>query len=212
MLMVRIVLSVFMAGMTVCDLVWYRIPNPVIASAAAIAACSRLLEGGTGVLPSCLGGMAVPFAVCLPLFAFSMLGAGDIKLLMTAGIYAGPGGILVVMLHALFLAGAVALCKVVFLHMGTFRAFYFLDYLQETGSCLFTASDRDTKAGPDKDPGTASEDLTGEDQAGIFNRGKGTLRIRPYIQTADIRARRPWLMHLSLPITAAFLLHVWAGL
>ena len=179
----------FVSLMAGFDLVWYRIPNLCIAAGAIVFTFLRIRGGGTdAVLPVFLG-MILPFMICLPLFALSMIGAGDVKLLMVLGIFAGPEGIIRIMLYALFLAGAAAAVRVMFWEIGVFRAFYLMDYAKEMVKYLCSS-------------------------VKMHNRGSCTVGQKkkswppPYIRESDIQERKPWLMHLSVPVAGGLLLYL----
>lgn len=181
-----VLFTMVMAGF---DLAWYRIPNLCIAAGAAVFVFLRIRGGGTEAVYLAFVGLLLPFILCLPLFALSMIGAGDVKLLMVLGIFAGPAGILRIMLYAVFLAGAAAAIRVFRWKIGIFRAVYLLDYAKEMKSCLQSSVRMLHKERRRKDQGERAW-------------------LRPYIQEADIQKRKPWLMHLSVPIAGALLLYL----
>lgn len=59
--------------------------------------------------PEALLGMMLPFVIMMPLFASKLCGAGDIKLLMVLGLFAGPEGLLRCALPVLMAALLMAL-------------------------------------------------------------------------------------------------------
>ena len=78
----------FLAALS--DLRSFRVSNTLIQTGAVLGLSLHLLMyGGRGLADAFLG-LFVPLAL-LPLFMFSMIGAGDIKLFMVTGIFLGPG-------------------------------------------------------------------------------------------------------------------------
>lgn len=90
------------------DVKSYRIPNRIVLTFALLAlALHGVQAGGAGVVRA-LGG----FALALPLFAFfalRMLGAGDVKAMMTVGLILGWPLALRGLLYSLLCAGGAAL-------------------------------------------------------------------------------------------------------
>jgi|GEM_PF-1123410 len=176
---VSIILTAFVTAMAVLDILYFRIPNAFLAAALLCAAAFRLQSEGTAAVPDMLLGALIPFALCFLLFFFSMMGAGDIKLLMVIGAYAGSAKICGVMFTALLLAGAIAAFKILRHRMAAFRGFYLTDYLQSLWL--------------------------------YYSGGKRRLKgrsVTPYIGSDEIAGRKPWLMHLSVPIAAAVIIRL----
>lgn len=90
----------------ITDVVTHRIPNNLLGPALALALVIATTTGGANGLMVSLAGLAVGFAVLLPIYALGAMGAGDVKLLAVAGAFLGPEGALVAGLGT-FMAGAV---------------------------------------------------------------------------------------------------------
>lgn len=82
-----------------------------------------ILIGGTGFLLPCI--------VLMPLFYFRMLGAGDIKLICSLGIFLGISNVFQLILCSLFLGGLLSFAFLI--SCGNFkeRFFYFFNYVYE---------------------------------------------------------------------------------
>ncbi len=95
------------------DLWEERIPNALTAAGLAMGFVYQLFAGGAEGILLFLGGAALPFLLFFILYVFRMIGAGDIKLLMTAGGFLGIRGILRCILCSLFAAAVIALFLVI---------------------------------------------------------------------------------------------------
>lgn len=101
--MVLILIAVLAAE---SDLLWRTIPNTLVLGGMLCGMAGSVVSGGLPGLGKSLCGMALPFLMLSVLFYFHMIGAGDIKLFMAAGSFAGPSGILQILVNS-FLAGGV---------------------------------------------------------------------------------------------------------
>jgi prepilin peptidase CpaA len=90
----------------VTDIVTHRIPNNLLAPALVLALLIGTETGGINGLMLSLGGLAVGFAMLLPIYMMGAMGAGDVKLLAVAGAFLGPEGALFAGLGT-FVAGAI---------------------------------------------------------------------------------------------------------
>lgn len=89
------------------DVRTFRIPNVLTLGGAALAlAMAVCLPGGQGGWSS-LAGWAAGLVFLLPLYAFGLMGAGDVKLLGMAGAFTGPAGALVTGLYTLIAGGVL---------------------------------------------------------------------------------------------------------
>lgn len=99
-----LVATVLLAAVT--DIFTHRIPNNLLAPALVLALLTGTATGGVAGLMLSLAGLAVGFAMLLPIYTMGAMGAGDVKLLAVAGAFLGPEGALVAGL-ATFIAGAI---------------------------------------------------------------------------------------------------------
>ena len=77
-----------------CDLVYAKIPNNIILTGLIISLiCSVCINGldGTG---ECFAGMCLSLLAGIVVYAFGVLGAGDIKLICVVGAFLGVRGVL----------------------------------------------------------------------------------------------------------------------
>lgn len=124
-------LLLFLAAAVTKDMQTYRIPNALLAAGAANGCFLRFYaERWPGILDAAVGA-ALPLILCAGLFLLSMLGAGDIKLLMAIGVYVGASSILRVMLYACTIGAGFALVKILAYGLVGQRKAYFLDYLRK---------------------------------------------------------------------------------
>ena len=99
-----LIATVLIAAVT--DIFTHRIPNNLLAPALVLALLTGTATGGVTGLMLSLAGLAVGFAMLLPIYAMGAMGAGDVKLLAVAGAFLGPYGALVAGMGT-FIAGAV---------------------------------------------------------------------------------------------------------
>lgn len=100
------------------DLQRSRVPNWLVLAGLCLAITWQALstpgdgvllaDGSTGLLAA-LGGIAVGFAVLLPLYALRAMGAGDVKLMMMVGAFLGPLQTLGVVVLTFAAGGVLAL-------------------------------------------------------------------------------------------------------
>ncbi|HXD42258.1 MAG TPA: A24 family peptidase [Ramlibacter sp.] len=104
------VLIALLVAAAVIDYRSYRIPNWLTAGGMLLGlACAALLPSPdhAGFLWA-FGGLAVGFAVLLPLYVLRILGAGDVKLMAMAGAFLGAIGTLYAILFTFTAAGVLA--------------------------------------------------------------------------------------------------------
>lgn len=89
-----------------------RIPNRLTMAGLALGILLRIPLGVEAVLMG-LGGAGIALLVSLPLFALGGIGGGDAKLLMAAGAFLGPEGLLIAGLAAGALGGLMAVATIV---------------------------------------------------------------------------------------------------
>ena len=124
-----ILLHLLTAGAAmICDIKSGRIPNILVITAALTGTAAHGLAGGMHDILLSLTGILVPLLL-LPLFRFRMMGAGDIKLLMSLGAIVGYPGIFRLMFWSFVAGGVYALLIMIFVTRARERIRYFLDYL-----------------------------------------------------------------------------------
>jgi len=96
-----------------------RIPNAIVFYGALLGLTLHLLlPAGAGLfaapmgslgIASSLGGLALGLLVLMPMYAFRLMGAGDVKLLSMVGAFVGMGAIMPVFVIVLAFGGLLAL-------------------------------------------------------------------------------------------------------
>jgi len=105
------VLFGFLIGAAVIDTRTRKIPNWLTASGAVtgVAFAIALPFSQQGGVESALGGMALGLMLPLPLYAFGVMGAGDVKLFAMTGAFLGTSDIALAVLCSFIVGGAAAL-------------------------------------------------------------------------------------------------------
>ena len=112
---IRLVLVVaFVVVAAVFDVRTHRIPNWLVLLGAVTCIAGQmiqpaLLEFG---IAGALKGIAVGFALLLPLYLLRATGAGDVKLMAMVGAYLGPWGVASAVLLSFIAGGVLALTVV----------------------------------------------------------------------------------------------------
>ena len=109
-------MQIFMDGLLLAVLsaaVWsdmdaYRISNRLIIPAVVSGLFFNLLRLGLWGMGDGAAGCLLPLALLWPLYGLSMLGAGDIKLLMAAGAFTGVRGSIFSLIAALFVGAVIS--------------------------------------------------------------------------------------------------------
>lgn len=114
-----------------CDLCTRKIPNPLIVSAAVLAASYQWSAGGASGLLSFAGGSLLPLLLLGVLHYFRMLGAGDIKLFMAVGGFLGTVGSLKCIALTFLAAGIVSAARLIRHRSLRQRFHYFFQYLAD---------------------------------------------------------------------------------
>lgn len=91
-----------------CDVRTRKIPNQLVVVAAAVGLGASLTPDGIGLAQSA-GGLALGFALLLPLYWLRTLGAGDVKLMAALGTFLGIEGSIVAVLATLVAGGVLAI-------------------------------------------------------------------------------------------------------
>jgi len=102
-------LACVLAWASISDIARRRIPNVVLAAAAALAAAVALAGGEPGDAPRLALGAVVGLVFALPLFALNAIGAGDAKLFAVVGMIAGPALVPAIALFTALAGGVLAL-------------------------------------------------------------------------------------------------------
>ncbi len=104
------------------DLATRKIPNRLLAAAwlAGLACIVAFSPRPVAALLTGLGGALACFALYLPLYALRGMAAGDVKLIATVGLLAGPGPGLTIAVLAWCAGGVMGLAMMLF--NGTWRS------------------------------------------------------------------------------------------
>ncbi|WP_243360157.1 A24 family peptidase [Fundidesulfovibrio terrae] len=107
-LIITSTLTAIMIAAAAFDLRRYRIPNALTASGVLIMLGLNYLSGSFDGLTASLLGLACAFAAHFLLFAWGILGAGDVKLFCVVGAALGAGAMLTVWLFVALAGGVQA--------------------------------------------------------------------------------------------------------
>jgi prepilin peptidase CpaA len=91
-----------------------RIPNLLTLGGMLVGFALQATFNGLDGVQAALGGCAVGFALMIPGYALGQTGAGDVKLLATAGVFLGPATTLVAGLSSILVGALVALLIALF--------------------------------------------------------------------------------------------------
>jgi prepilin peptidase CpaA len=109
---IRLVLVVaFVVVAAIFDVRTHRIPNWLVLLGAFTCIAGQMIQPallGFGIAGA-LEGIAVGFALLLPLYLVRATGAGDVKLMAMVGAYLGPWGVASAALLSLIAGGVLAL-------------------------------------------------------------------------------------------------------
>lgn len=104
----RVYLLLFVAASAVIDLHQRRIPNPLVAAAAAVGVLLNGWHAGLGGVLFSIAGLLIALAALLPLYMTGGFGAGDVKAMAAVGAFLGPRGALFAVVCTLLVGAAVA--------------------------------------------------------------------------------------------------------
>jgi prepilin peptidase CpaA len=112
---IRLVLVVaFVVVAAIFDVRTHRIPNWLVLLGAVTCIAGQMIQPallGFGIAGA-LKGIAVGFAILLPLYLLRATGAGDVKLMAMVGAYLGPWGVASAALLSFIAGGVLALAVV----------------------------------------------------------------------------------------------------
>lgn len=129
-ILLYICLFVMEAAAVCFDLRTRKIPNPLTAGGLIAGAAYQWSAKGPPGLKSFAAGALLPLVLLGGLHYFHMLGAGDIKLLMAAGGFLGPGKCLNCILLSFLCAAAISVAVLVKHRILVRRLKYFCQYIQ----------------------------------------------------------------------------------
>ncbi len=120
------------AGALCCDLFLQKVPNLWIFLGILLGFSYQLVQNGFFGLLFSLKNFFLPILILFPLFLFHAMGAGDLKLLGTLGIFLDLSGIFSLIAFSFFI-GALISC-LLFLSPTYFieRISYFFSYVSDT--------------------------------------------------------------------------------
>lgn len=106
----KIILAIWLFGAVAGDLRTYKIPNRYcLCMAVSGVMLQGYLYGSAGIREAWMGAI-IPFFILFGFFLIRVIGAGDVKLLCAAGVYAGAD-IWKILKYACLAAGVVAVIK-----------------------------------------------------------------------------------------------------
>lgn len=129
MLFERLLLVVTAGVAMTLDLRTAKVDNRWILFCTGAGMAFRFLEQGMVALPRCIAGILVPLIFLGGLFAFRMMGAGDIKLLCALGCVMGPKDVVRCLGFSLFLGAGISLALLISNGDIRRRIHYFLAYV-----------------------------------------------------------------------------------
>lgn len=118
------------ASAMLMDLATGKVSNYLILISAVAGLIWQSVRGGPKAAAEGMAGMLTAFAVLFILFAFRMLGAGDIKLFCALGAVLGPSGILRCIAFSLFFGAVIAVPLMLIRGISTERLTYFITYIR----------------------------------------------------------------------------------
>lgn len=126
----ELILLVFLGIAAIWDRIRFSVPNRLVMIGCGVGIAIRLTLEEESAIFLMISGAVLPFILCLPLFAMSMIGAGDVKLFMMTGIYLGPRAVLFIMLVSCLLGAAEAVIRILHYSMLRERFSYLFRYFR----------------------------------------------------------------------------------
>lgn len=126
------ILLFFIEGLSVIsDLFTHKIPNLLILTGGILGLFWRGYSGGLpGITDGITGGITALLFLSF-LHYFKMLGAGDVKLFMTAGIFLGPAHLFLLFFFTFLNAAVLSLAVLIRHRMVIQRFLYFTHYIRD---------------------------------------------------------------------------------
>lgn len=123
-------LVLILLSVAVCmDFHCYRIPNMLIVSAVFTGIGLNIYQYGMNGAGDSAAGCLIPFLIFFPVYALSMIGAGDVKLLMAVGAITGLTGSVISMIAAFFIGAVISFTLMIKYHNFLKRLKFFFHYL-----------------------------------------------------------------------------------
>lgn len=129
-MILQMTLLLFTAAAAWRDFCSYQIPNGLILAGFLNGCILQLFENGLPGIGSGIAGVCVILLLCGGLFGLSMLGAGDVKLLMAIAMYTGLKKILLIWFLSLILGAVLSLFKMLQYEIVQERIIYFVSYVR----------------------------------------------------------------------------------
>ncbi|MTI47484.1 signal peptidase I [Sporosalibacterium faouarense] len=114
------------------DICTYKISNKIVYPFICIGIITNTLFNGIEGFKESLIGVIVPLVLLLILFAFRMLGAGDIKLFSAIGSIMGGNFILFAIAYSFIFGGIISFLLIILRKNGVSRIKYLLNYLKNS--------------------------------------------------------------------------------
>lgn len=111
-IIIFLLLAAFVSAAAVHDMATRKIPNKLIVIGWTLAVASQTLFGDSGVIQNILLGTATGFALLFPFYAVKGMAAGDVKMMMVVGAFAGPAITFQIVL-ATFIFGGIGAVAIV---------------------------------------------------------------------------------------------------
>lgn len=92
--MVNFILITLLSVAAMCDLFYAKIPNVIITAGLFSSLCVNLYYVGIGGIGKYFAAVVISLLTGMVIFAFGVLGAGDIKLFIVIGAFLGVRGVL----------------------------------------------------------------------------------------------------------------------
>ena len=112
--MLIIVLSAFLVGAVIYDLISHRLPNLYLLLGILGGLLLQAWTAGGGGVVAYGSGLLAGFALFLPFYALGGMAAGDVKLMAAVGSYVGVQGVLWAAAYSLMAGGVLGIVYLVY--------------------------------------------------------------------------------------------------